>query len=188
MRHTDPRHLNFLPLRRPRDTPESQVMAAPGNVFVPRSSMAIAAVVSSSIVVTVYDPKIKRGGLCHFIRPRPPSRTTATALYGLSATLAILQEFINEGAIPKRLKVGMYGGACPEWATPQQRQIAQENIEIVREVMKRKGITIFDEDVGGSRGRKILFLTGSNEIAIIKTDAIRRTDWFPSLKIPGAKK
>jgi chemotaxis protein CheD len=41
------------------------------------------------------------------------------------------------------------------------------------------GISIVSEDVGGALGRKIVFNTLTNDVAVLKTDGVRKSDWFP---------
>jgi chemotaxis protein CheD len=50
---------------------------------------------------------------------------------------------------------------------------------VARRVLTRNGIRVVSEDVRGAKGRKIVFHSNINEIAILKVDRIRRSDWYP---------
>jgi chemotaxis protein CheD len=46
-------------------------------------------------------------------------------------------------------------------------------------VLTNKQVRIISEDVGGRRGRKIVFNTTTNEIGVFKVDKLRKGDWYP---------
>ncbi len=186
MRHDDPADGNFQVLRKTKDAPSGKITLGPGNVLIPSENLAIMVVVASSVAVTVYDVKQQKGGLCHFIHAIPPESEKPTAMYGFPACVALLNSFLTSGSKPKDLHVGIYGGAIPDWANAKQREISRHNVAIVHDVLKRKGIKPFDEDTGGHRGRKIMFSTGTNDIAIVRTENVRKSDWFPDVPANGA--
>lgn len=185
MRKSDTSSLDFNSMRSDSPRPKSRVILPPGNLMVPDENLAVAAVVASAVVVTLFDIEKSKGGVCHFIKPWPKADEVPTPVFGLPACAALISEFVNRGSKPESLKVGIYGGAWPEWANAEQRKLSRENIEVVRDVMAKKKIKITDEDVGGSRGRKIVYVTRSNEIAVVKTDSIRNSDWYPEISLKG---
>jgi len=48
-----------------------------------------------------------------------------------------------------------------------------------RKILIREMISIASEDVGGEKGRKIVFNTDMSEIAVIKVEKLRNKDWYP---------
>jgi chemotaxis protein CheD len=70
----------------------------------------------------------------------------------------------------------MGGAYNPQFS---DKNIGMENVMIARKVLLRKGIAILSEDIGGELGRKIVFNTHSNELAIIKVEKLRNADWYP---------
>jgi chemotaxis protein CheD len=50
---------------------------------------------------------------------------------------------------------------------------------IARKILAKERINITSEDVGGEKGRKIVFNTHTNEMAVIKVDKLRTVDWYP---------
>ncbi|RJO64826.1 MAG: hypothetical protein C4523_17480 [Myxococcales bacterium] len=185
MRQGDACHIDFAALRRERSAPGEQVVLAPGNVLIPATHVAVLTVVASSVAVTAYDAKLKRGGICHFVRAIPDPGRPLTPLYGLPAVAALIGHFLDQGATPETLRVGVYGGAYPEWAAAREREIARENVSVVIDVLKRKDIVPWDQDCAGNRGRKLIYMTGTNEIAVLKTDLVRKNDWFPEVPTNG---
>ena len=54
-----------------------------------------------------------------------------------------------------------------------------EGPPIARKILAKHRIRIISEDVGGERGRKIVFQTNTNKIAVLKVDKLRKSDWYP---------
>jgi len=52
-------------------------------------------------------------------------------------------------------------------------------VTIARKILKKRGIPVVSEDVGGLKGRRLIFHTGTNETMVMKTHRIRRGDYFP---------
>lgn len=184
-RRGDPAPGVFQPLRSARPSPEAQEHLAPGGLIVPDRSVAVGAVVGSSVVVTLFDPATGQGGLCHYLRPRPEPGAPATARHGLAATQALLRVFLQRSVPSDRLIAGVYGGAAPDWASPAQRSVSGANVAVAEEVLSARGVAVGDRDVGGDRGRKLLYLTGTNEVAVLRTPLIRRSDWYPEVLQAG---
>ena len=65
--------------------------------------------------------------------------------------------------------------------TPKKndKDIGRENIEIARKILSKRKISIISKDVGGEKGRKVVFNTDTNEIAVLKVDSLRDDDWYP---------
>ncbi len=177
MRKRDDQENDFRALRIEKVPPSGHDYLEPGHILIPDLTMAIAVVVASSVVVTLFDPHRKQGGLCHFLRPAPPPSHPSTPLYGLPAIHALYAHFKDSPG----LRIGIYGGAFPDWADDHQRRLSLENVAIVQDYLAQKNAPITDTNVGGNRGRKIGYVTGTNEILVAKTDSIRRTDWYPAL-------
>jgi chemotaxis protein CheD len=171
---------DFTNRRKPSDLPVSQQILHPGFIMIPVYPTAIGAVTASSVVVTVFDVQRRVGGLCHFVKPRTEKDERPTAMCGLAAVAFLLRTML-ERARPDNLRAGVYGGAAPDWATPDHREMARENVNLARRMIRRRNVTVDDEDVGGHRGRKLVYHTGLNEIVILKTDNIRKSDWFVHL-------
>ena len=149
----------------------------PGFIYVSTTSTMISAVVGSCIAVCVFDRKHKIGGMNHFQFPIIRSPQKATARYGNIAVSTLINLMIEEGSKSEHLEAQILGGAYhPEIA---DRNIGKENIEVAKKVLTKKKIRIVSEDVGGEKGRKIIFNTNTNEIAVVKVDNVRQEDWYP---------
>ena len=113
----------------------------------------------------------------HFRLPFTRDPVQATANFGNVATLMLIRMLIHGGTNAKHLEAQVFGGAFNPEIAP--KDIGRENVSIARKVLFRQNIRIVSEDVGGERGRKIVFDAIKNETAIIKVDKLRKGDWFP---------
>ncbi|MFW5811032.1 MAG: chemotaxis protein CheD, partial [Thermodesulfobacteriota bacterium] len=81
------------------------------------------------------------------------------------------------GSKPRNLEAQIIGGAYNPGISG--KNIGRENIQVARKLLARKRIRIVSEDVGGEKGRKVVFNTHTNEVAVIKVEKLRTADWFP---------
>ena len=149
----------------------------PGYIYLASCPCTISTVLGSGVSVSIYDQKRKLGGMNHFQLPSINNKQQATALFGNVATLALIRMLIHDGSDLKDLEAQILGGASNGAAEPHS--IGQENISVARSVLKRERIPIVSEDAGGKKGRKVVFTTATNEMAVIKVDKIRSGDWYP---------
>ena len=149
----------------------------PGYLFLATKPTVVSTVLGSSVSVCIYDIKQKMGGINHFQFPFTGEKHQATAKYGNVATIALIRIMVNNGSKIKHLEAQILGGAYNRKVSP--KNIGQENIMAARKILARERICIASEDVGGEKGRKIVFNTDSSEIAVIKVEKVRAKDWYP---------
>ncbi len=149
----------------------------PGYILVAAKPAVISGVLGSSVSVCLYDRKRKVGGMNHFRYPFIGDRHRATAIYGNVSTLALIRMMIADGSKPKHLEAQILGGGHNPSVSAQN--IGRENAMMARRILMRHRISVASEDVGGKKGRKVVFNTRQNEIAVMKVDALRSGDWYP---------
>lgn len=149
----------------------------PGYIYAPQAPMAISTVLGSCVSVCLFDRKQHRGGMNHFRFPLIRDPQKATADYGNVATLALIAMIVDSGSRAKDLVAQIVGGGHnPEVAG---EDIGARNVAMARKVLGRRNIRVVSEDTGGARGRKVVFNTANNELAVLKVDNIRKGDWSP---------
>lgn len=149
----------------------------PGYIFVAAEPAVISAVLGSCVAVCIYDRKHMAGGMNHFQVPYVKNRHRATAGYGNAATLTLIRMMTNDGSGIEHLEAQIYGGAYDQEVC--SRDIGHENVMVARKILTKYRIRIISEDVGGEKGRKVVFHTYTNEIAVLKVDKLRMSDWYP---------
>lgn len=149
----------------------------PGYIFLSVNPVIISTVLGSSVSVCLYDRKRKVGGMNNFKLPATNDPQKATADYGNVSTLTLIRMMLEEGSKRKHIEAQIFGGAFR--ADISKTDVGSNNIKVARKVLIRERLQIVSEDVGGQKGRKVVFDTAKNEIAIIKVENIRESDWYP---------
>ena len=149
----------------------------PGYIFVATQSTVISTVVGSSVAVCLYDRKRGVGAMNHFRYPVTKDRSQATARYGNVATIALVKMMCQDGSNRENLEAQIFGGACNEESDTED--VGRKNYMTAKKVLARERIPVVSEDVGGMKGRKIVFSTSNNEIAVMKVEKLRNSDWYP---------
>ena len=127
------------------------------------SGMLITYALGSCIGICLYDQKIKLGALIHIMLPlnMEPGRknTMKYADTGIRETLKMMEA---KGASRSRITAKIAGCAKMfEVKGGSLSNIGQRNIESVHNTLKREGIKLLQEDVGGTVARTLLFDVGT---------------------------
>jgi chemotaxis protein CheD len=127
--------------------------------------------IGSCVVVTLYDPRKKLGGIAHIMLPesnklngqRPPYHCVDTAI----ATL--LRKLRSMEASQPNMEAKIIGGAqmflCSNGSGPG---IGQQNISSTERILNQEGIPLRGKDIGGNCGRNVEFFLDSGKV-IVKT-------------------
>ncbi len=149
----------------------------PGYIFVAAKPAMISGVLGSGVSVCIYDRKRKTGGMNHFKYPFIGEKRMSTAIYGNVSTLALIRMMIKDGSKRKHLEAQIFGGAHN--LSLSKKNIGRENIMMAKRILARERIDLVSEDVGGEKGRKVVFNTSKNEVAVMKVERLRAGDWYP---------
>jgi chemotaxis protein CheD len=149
----------------------------PGHVEVPIHAQTLMTVVTWGACLTVYHQRIKLGGMACFIYPRRSRSTDRSPLFAAPAMVSLVRHFLSQFG-KEGLEITLIGGACYEGSSKHLKDLAQNNIETAREILKTLGIKHWDEDIGGKRARRVLFQTGTGELLVARVDQVRKEDWM----------
>jgi chemotaxis protein CheD len=132
----------------------------PGQLFVSHESYAVTTILGSCVSVCLWDPLTKIGGINHFLLPMDIGEDQASLRFGNLAVRELIEEVVGVGAEQARLRAKLFGGACVlEAFRSRENHLGTKNVTIAREVLDTADIPIIGEDVGGNRGRKLIFHT-----------------------------
>ncbi|MBV2235461.1 MAG: chemotaxis protein CheD [Sterolibacterium sp.] len=116
----------------------------------------IATLLGSCIAVCLYDPKLKFGGMNHFLLPNSdPNKAQDDLLRGDYSMEVLVNAMMAKGAQKKRLRAKVFGGGNPVSAI--SLSIGERNAQFASEWLAREGIAVDASDVGGPWSRKLLF-------------------------------
>jgi chemotaxis protein CheD len=135
----------------------------PSMLYAERQPLIMQTVLGSCVAVCLYDTLLEFGGMNHFMLPVWNDQGLASAKYGNIATERLIEKMITLGAKQSRMVAKVFGGAN-QVMHANVYEIGRRNTEIALEVLDRYKITVLKSDLGGTRGRKLLYWTSTNTI------------------------
>ena len=121
--------------------------------------MLVTYALGSCIGICLHDPALKLGALIHIMLPvNMEAGRTNTMKYADTGIKETLKQMEAMGARRTRITAKIAGGAKMfETGGSALGNIGQRNIESVHLNLKKEGIRLLKEDVGGSVARTLLF-------------------------------
>lgn len=129
-----------------------------GQLVATGTPTAVTTVLGSCVAVCLFDPVARAGGVNHFLLPHHVERERS-ARFGNVAIPELVRAVVRAGASPERLCAKLFGGASVLGDTSRARRLGDENAALAMHLLDELGIRVLDRDVGGTRGRKLVFLT-----------------------------
>ena len=137
------------------------VVLYPGEFFSSDSQEEmISTVLGSCIAITLHDPKLRIGGMNHFMLVSSSQTQDAqenSGRFGEFAIELLLNDMMKKGAQKKRMIAKVFGGSNMFNAAPSERNVGEQNIDFAFYYLEREGIPIQASNVGGNYSRKIYF-------------------------------
>jgi len=121
-------------------------------------------VLGSCVAVTLWHPKLRIGGLCHFMISRAPAsmRPEREGCYADSAMAMLQSRIAATGCAPSEFEAKLFGGGimstCRDATLElQPYQVQERNIAAGRELAKLFGHPVVAEHLGGHGHRQLVF-------------------------------
>jgi two-component system chemotaxis response regulator CheB len=146
----------------------NRVFILPGEYFISKQPNIISTLLGSCVAVCLYNPKLKFGGMNHYMLPTSPNKERS-GKYGDYA-IAVLLQFMERTGGLNGLEAIVSGGANVVSNISTGTQIGQRNIELAREILGRHNIRIIKENVGGLVGLKLHYQNWDNKLTIEQMD------------------
>lgn len=140
----------------PGDGGRKQVYLHAGDLFVASEPTAIVTILGSCVSVCLWDPVARVGGLNHYLLPLHVERERS-ARFGSVAIPRLVEEVVRAGADPGRLQAKAFGGASVIGAFSGGRRLGDDNGRLALESLAVMGIPVVEQDLGGTKGRKLVF-------------------------------
>ncbi|MFH1742290.1 MAG: chemotaxis protein CheD [bacterium] len=140
-----------------------------GEIYVTKRAEQVSTVLGSCVSVCLYDAKNGVSGMNHHMLPAPPPSAKPndgqSGKYGETALAEMLNRMKRLGMETESTSAKIFGGARM-LAQLSFVAINERNIAVAREFLRKQGIRIVAEDVGGDRGRRIMFQTGTGKVLV----------------------
>jgi chemotaxis protein CheD len=141
----------------------------PAQLFVSADPCYVTTILGSCVAVCLWDPSRKLGGINHFLLPYRATDRSPSLRFGGVAIERLIDSLLGMGSYKKDLQAKVFGGASLAGARqPGDHSLGSQNVQLARMLLAERAIPVVAEDVGGNRGRKLIFCTTTGE-AWVKT-------------------
>jgi chemotaxis protein CheD len=151
--------------------PRVSVYLYAGQVFASDAPCEIATVLGSCVSVCLVDPKRGIGGANHYLLPVPVAGAGASPRFGLAAIAQLVERMLALGSARSDLHAKVFGGASLLPGGSREEEVGNlgaQNVALARRALADASIPIAAEDVGGNRGRKVVFRTDEGVVWVRK--------------------
>ena len=132
----------------------------PGKLFAAAQPFAITTILGSGVALCLWDSVLNIGGADHVMLAEGPSKSDNATRYANVAHPALLQRLIHLGADIKTIEAKVFGGSLPNCSFGNEKShMGDLNVQATMHFLKMHGIRVAQSEVGGTRGRKLVFHT-----------------------------
>ena len=150
----------------------------PGEAIIASGDSTITTVLGSCVSVTLFAPTHRLGAMTHGVLPIFPKECRRLAeletafRYVDSSIEQMIRRLTAKGIDSHTLTVKVFGGADVLGKPSKSAlSVGRKNIEAALDTLSRLKVSIDKSDVGGDRGRKIIFCTRTGEVRLKRLDS-----------------
>lgn len=123
-------------------------------------------VLGSCVALTAWHPRLKLGGLCHYLLSKAANQQLATrdCRYAVNA-LEQMKLAMLSFADPREFELGLFGGG-DMFAYNTPTSIGMDNIHFAQEWLIREKLHVIRLDVGGTFSRSLTLVIPTGEIQV----------------------
>lgn len=175
-------------LRRYRDrTGKVIVKLLPGDFYVTREDEVLDTVLGSCVSACIRNPRLRIGGMNHFMLPRPSGSGNDTwekvagraTRYGSASMEKLINRILSAGGTRADLEVKIFGGGR---VLSSLSDVGKRNVAFVRDFLKQEGLKVVSEDVGNVYPRHVQYfpLTGRVRVRHLssRSDVVREEQHY----------
>ena len=147
----------------------------PGDFYVTRDDEVLDTVLGSCVSACIRNPRLKIGGMNHFMLPRPSGGGNDTwenvagraTRYGLASMEQLINRVLSAGGTRADLEVKIFGGGR---VLSSLSDVGNHNVTFVRDFLRQEGLKVSSEDVGSICPRHVQYfpLTGRVRVRHLK--------------------
>jgi len=141
----------------------SEYFLFPSTLFAARGPHRVQTILGSCIGVCLFDCRMKFGGINHYMMPWWNGRDLPSPKYGDVAIDRLIEKMVALGGSERDMVAKIFGGAN-QLTFRKGFDIGEQNVSLARDLLKKHEIKIVGENVGGDRGRKIVFHTDTGQV------------------------
>ena len=153
-----------------------QIYLKPGDIYISDKPAMISTLLGSCVAVTMFSPRLGAGAISHGVLPcckgKKPCEDDEYCREGVRyvdcSIMRMLGWFMQNGVAREEIDVKVFGGSdmlsAPESTT--KATVGQQNIAMAFHVLEKEMLRVSTSDVGGLRGRKIIFSSNTGEVLL----------------------
>lgn len=147
-----------------------EVFLRPGEWYVGDEEVRIRTLLGSCVSVAMWHPKMRIGGMCHYMLAQRKSHELPGVLsgrYADEAVLLLLQSLLRYGCAIREFQVKLVGGASVLSSLEREMQLMDvpaENVAAARRLARQLGLNVLAEDLGGNSARLVVFDLASGDV------------------------
>ena len=142
----------------------------PGEYYVSDVDVVIATVLGSCVSVSLWDWRLKQGGINHFMLPgdldRPEVVLSKNAKYGMFAMELLYNELFKKQSRKQDIVAKVFGGASVLKLVGKTNKIPKANVDFALAYLETEKIPIVANDTGGNLPRKIFFFAKTGKVLL----------------------
>jgi chemotaxis protein CheD len=143
----------------------------PGDYYVTREDEVLDTVLGSCVSACIRNPRLKIGGMNHFMLPRPSGAGNDTweslagraTRYGTASMEQLINRILNAGGTRADLEVKIFGGGK---VLSSLSDVGIHNVTFVRDFLKQEGLKVSSEDVGDVCPRHVQYFPLSGRVRV----------------------
>jgi len=139
-----------------------EIFLGPGDLYFGDRDTRIRTLLGSCVAVTLWHPRARLGGMCHYVVPSRPGpvpdrRHELEGRYADEAFLMLLAEIRATPTSPDEYEVKMFGGGS-QFAefSGQAMDVAGRNVDAGLELLQHHGLTLTSMHLGGTGHRQVV--------------------------------
>ena len=147
----------------------------PGQLIVSSEQTPVVTILGSCVAITIFSPEKKTGAIFHAMLPEHKNKfqvicnsppVSPDPDYVDYAFYYIREKFREKGINFKTAKFMLFGGGdvIQSLSSGNRSSIGFQNINMAKKLIENEGISLNGEDVGGTNGRKLIFLPNEGKV------------------------
>ncbi len=150
------------------------IFLSPGELFVGDAGFQIRTILGSCVSITLWHPRVRIGGMSHFLLPTRGMAGGPEGLdgrYGDEALLLMFNDLKAAGVNPVQCEAKIFGGGNMFPGNQHARghqalgiSVGQRNGEAARQLLKQHGINVVTESLFGVGHRQIIFDVSKGDV------------------------
>jgi len=142
---------------------QDAVKVLPGEYFVTADDMMVMTVLGSCIAACIYDPRVRVGGMNHFMLP--DGGMDAGGRYGSFAMELLINEMMKLGARRETMQAKVFGGG-QVMHTFTTMNVGERNTQFVLDYLQTERIAVVSKDVLDIHPRKVCYFPATGKAMV----------------------